>query len=150
MSSLLLHASCVALNGQGILLAGAPGSGKSAMALQLIQAGAELVADDQTVLSLHEGLLTAAPPPTTAGLMEVRYVGLLHLPFRPAVPVVLFVDLVAEPSELERLPEPDRLFLLDQPVRRLRLPSYESATPAKIRAALLYTNAEQVSPEGTD
>ena len=52
-----LHASCVAINGQAVLLAGASGTGKSDLALRLIDHGAQLVADDQTELSLQNGVL---------------------------------------------------------------------------------------------
>ncbi|RMF16145.1 MAG: serine kinase, partial [Alphaproteobacteria bacterium] len=75
----LVHASCVAWHGRGILLRGPSGAGKSALALRLIEAGALLVADDYVVLDAQStpDRLLAAPPPRIAGLIEVRGLGLL-------------------------------------------------------------------------
>ena len=125
-----------------MLLAGAPGVGKSDVALRLIDGGAQLVADDQTELNVVNGQLMASPPSAIARLIEVRHVGLLRLPFCPFAPVALYVELVPDTASLERLPETEQFLLLDQSVRQLRLSSFEASTPAKIRAALLYELAE--------
>jgi len=135
---MLLHATCVAIRDQGVLLTGAPGSGKSDVALRLIDAGAELVAEDMTKLVIIDDQLIAGAPSTIGGLMEVRYLGLLRLPYRQSVPVALYVELLAQAENLERLPEPTPFMLLDRPVPSLRLPAYDASTPAKIRAALAY------------
>ena len=135
---MLFHATCVALRDHGVLLAGAAGIGKSDVALRLIDVGAELVADDQTEIHLAGKALIASAPATIAGLIEVRHVGLLHLPYRSSVAVALYVELVSAAESLERLPEPQEFLLLDQPVRCLRLLAEAASTPAKIRAALLY------------
>jgi len=145
MQKQLIHASCVAVNGLGVLLAGAPGSGKSALALQLIiDSGAELVSDDQTFVYLENGTLAAAAPESIFGLIEVRHVGLLCMSHRPSAPVELYVELVPDAAQLERLPEPAAVRLLGHAVRLLRLPAHESATPAKIKAALLYKKTDQI------
>ncbi len=133
---MLLHASCIAINNKAILLAGAPGLGKSDLALRLIDEGAQLVSDDQTEVRVESGVLLASPPPTIEGLFEVRHVGLLKMPFIGNVPVALYVDLVPLEERPERLPEAAKFFLLDHPVKRLRLPSFAASTPTKIRAAL--------------
>jgi len=136
---MLLHASCVAIAGQGVLLAGPPGSGKSDLALRLIDDGAELVADDQTQLTKTANGIYASAPASIAGLLEIRHVGLVRLPYREAAAVCLYVELAPAQESLERLPEPATIFLLDQTVRKLRLRPHEASTPAKIRAALRYT-----------
>jgi HPr kinase/phosphorylase len=100
--SLSLHASCVALGAAGILLTGGPGSGKSTEALRLIALGAELVADDQVILTAGPKGIVAAPPEATAGLIEARGVGLLRMPFRSEVQLSLVVDL--DTIEARRLP----------------------------------------------
>lgn len=99
-----LHASCVAQGDQGILILGASGRGKSALALELISRGAELVADDRVLLSVSGDRLTARAPDTIRGRIEARGVGILTLPFRQGVAVALAVDL--DKSEHARLPEP--------------------------------------------
>ncbi len=102
-----LHASAAARDGAGVLVLGPPGSGKSDLVLRLIDAGFTLIADDQVCL---EGL-RASPPAALAGLLEVRGLGLVRLPFRAAT-LVLAVRL----GDGARLPEPERLPDLDLPV----------------------------------
>jgi len=135
---MLLHASCVALDDKGLLLTGAPGAGKSDLALRLIDSGAQLVSDDQTFLTYENGVLCASPPATIEGMMEIRHIGLVKMPFVSNIPIAIIVELAGFGEELERLPEPDFVFLLDQRVQRLRLPAFAASTPAKIRAALAY------------
>jgi len=138
MANTLLHATCIELEGKGVLLAGEPGTGKSDLALRLIERGAQLVADDQTELRIENGQLMASSPAAIAGMLEVRNIGLLRLPYAPSAPIVLYVELLPSTAELERMPEADSLFLLDRPVRKLRLHGHEAGTAAKIKAALLY------------
>jgi serine kinase of HPr protein (carbohydrate metabolism regulator) len=130
-----MHASCVALGGSGVLLRGPSGAGKSDLALRLIEAGAELVADDRVVLQRDDARLIARPPAALAGLIEARGVGILRLAHRPEVPLALVVDLVA-PAAVERLPEPQAERLLGLMLPRLALDAFAASTPAKIRLAL--------------
>lgn len=98
------HATCVALGGIGVVLTGASGAGKSALALQLIDGGAVLVADDITRLTRDGDRLIAHAPAAHAGLIEVRGNGFLQVPYADQAPVGLFVDLARASGE--RLPEP--------------------------------------------
>ena len=92
MSEVLTNVSCVAIGGQAVLIRGAPGSGKSSLALALIDRGGELVGDDGVTLERREGRVWAAPPPVTAGKLEIRNVGLVEL--NPtAAPLALVVRL---------------------------------------------------------
>ncbi len=135
---MLLHASCVAIAHKAVLIAGSAGAGKSDLALRLIDAGAQLVSDDQTQLHVEKDQLIASPPPAITGLFEVRHVGLMKLPFIQQAVVALYIELTASSQELERLPDNDKILLLDHAVPRLRLPSFAASTPAKIRAFLSY------------
>jgi HPr kinase/phosphorylase len=110
----LLHASCVAAFGRGLLILGPSGSGKSALALRLITLGAQLVADDQTDLAVEDGRLVARCPPAIRGLIEARGVGLLRAEPLDAAPVVLVADLGQ--TEDQRLP----------PARRITILGYEA------------------------
>lgn len=101
-----LHATCVAVGPLGCLIVGASGRGKSALALRLIALGAELVADDRTMVRPYpggDGVLATAPQ-NIRGRIEARGVGILRVPAREAVTVSLVVDL--DQQEAKRLPEP--------------------------------------------
>ena len=110
MSAQILHASCVAWQGRGVLILGRSGAGKSALALQLMAYGADLVADDRTELQAESDALTARPPATIAGLIEARGVGLLRVPFVAQAEIALVVDL--DQTETDRLPPERQLTLL--------------------------------------
>ncbi len=76
----LRQAGCVLLDGTAVLIEGAPGSGKSSLALALIDRGAGLIGDDGVTLERRDGQLWASPPPHIRGKLEVRNVGLVELP----------------------------------------------------------------------
>ena len=108
----LLHASCVAARGRAVLILGASGAGKSALALQLMALGARLVADDQTILTARPRSLVASAPKAIRGRIEARFVGLLNAEAVASAPVALAVDL--EREETERLPVARSLCILDR------------------------------------
>ncbi len=91
--SLTHQASCVAIGGRGVLIEGAPGSGKSSLALALIDRGAMLVGDDGVMIEAEDGRLLASPHPNIAGLLEVRNLGLLAYPAIECVAVALVIAL---------------------------------------------------------
>ena len=136
----LLHATCVSLNRNGVLLRGPSGAGKSDLALQLIDGGARLVADDYVKLSADNGRLVAATPHTIRGLLEVRGVGVLEVPALSSVLVKLVVDLVTS-GDIPRLPEPRSEVLEGVSVPRITLFSREASAAAKIRLALTATQS---------
>jgi len=129
-----MHGTCVLLSGIGVLLRGESGSGKSDMALRLIDGGARLVADDRVVLRAEDGRLTATAPETLAGLLEVRGVGILPVPTAESAELGLVVDLVP-PDRVERLPEPAREPVLGVSLPHLHLAPFEASAPAKLRLA---------------
>lgn len=140
---LLIHATCIDVAGRGVLLRGPSGSGKSDLALRLIDGGAGLVADDQVELQVQDGRLVAAPPAVLAGLLEVRGLGIVRLPFA-ASPVRLVVDLVAVP-EMERLPEADRCAYLGLSLPLVRLAPFEPSATAKVRLAVRLATGDIIS-----
>ncbi|MEM6890162.1 MAG: HPr kinase/phosphatase C-terminal domain-containing protein [Pseudomonadota bacterium] len=101
--SLVLHASCVALNRKGVLVTGASGRGKSTLALELMSRGCVLVADDQTELHRKGERVLANAPRPLQGLIEARGVGLLNASVSSNVPVAYVVDL--DSTESMRLPD---------------------------------------------
>ncbi|RIV91115.1 serine kinase [Aurantiacibacter xanthus] len=101
MNMVLANVTCVALDGRALLIEGAPGTGKSSLALALIDAGAQLIGDDGVTLVAEGDHLIASPPPRIAGLIEVRGVGLVTLPTTSA-PVALAIAL---DEKAPRLPD---------------------------------------------
>lgn len=97
------HASCVAHAGRAVLIRGASGAGKSALALELMARGATLVADDRVRLWRAGAQVMADAPDTIRGLIEARGVGILRVKSVGPVPITLVVDL--DRRETERLPE---------------------------------------------
>jgi len=132
----LVHGSCVAVGGRGVLISGGSGSGKSDLALRLIDGGGELVADDYVELEPVAGNLLARAPEPLAGLMEVRGLGLLRMPCRAQAPLVLQVELLERSEPLERLPEPVHREIAGVRLRLVRLSAFESSAAAKVRLSL--------------
>ncbi len=134
LSTELLHASTVAIGGRAVLIEGVSGSGKSDLALRLIDRGAELVSDDYTLVQRLPQGLTAAAAPNIAGKIEVRGIGIVELPYRENVPVALLVTLSAPP---ERLPEPGRSrSIMGIEVPCIILAGLEASAPLKVEFAL--------------
>lgn len=121
--------------GCGVLLRGASGAGKSDLALRLIHDGADLLADDQVVLSVDGAQLVARPDDRLAGLLEIRGLGVVRLPHVPAANIALVVDLVPR-AEVARLPASETTVLLDIAVPLVRLDAWDLSAVAKIHAAL--------------
>lgn len=130
-----VHGTSVAWNGAALLLRGPPGSGKSDLALRLIEAGAGLIADDQTCLTVRKGKLYASVPPPIAGLLEIRGVGIVKVAAAPPAPLALVVDLVSY-EDLERSPEPAHCAYLGVTLPRICLVPFEAAAVAKLRHAM--------------
>jgi HPr kinase/phosphorylase len=126
---LLIHASCVAVGGQGLLILGPSGSGKSSLALQLMALGATLVADDRVILDLDEGVLLARCPGTLSGLIEARGVGVLKAAPLSQAPVRLAVDLAV--ARGPRLPDRHAIVFLGQSVDLVKAP-LEAHLPAAL------------------
>lgn len=130
-----VHASCVSVDDLGVLIRGAPGSGKSDLAARLIDGGGRLVADDRVDLVCRDGTLVASAPTAIAGLLEVRGVGILRMAFRGEAEIGLAVDLVG-PDAVERVPEPAFCHYMGVAVPLLRVWPFEPSAAAKVRFAV--------------
>lgn len=126
----LHHATTVSVAGKGIFIRGASGSGKSALALQLIALGARLVADDQTRTWREGGQVLAAAPASIHGQIEARGIGLLRLPVLDQTPLSMVVDL--DRLSEQRLPDPS-LFC----VMGMQLPCFHRIEGPHLAPALL-------------
>jgi serine kinase of HPr protein (carbohydrate metabolism regulator) len=134
LSSETIHASSVAIGGRAVLISGRSGSGKSDLALRLIDRGGTLVSDDYTLVRRVSGRLLASAPPTIAGKIEVRGIGIVELPAAADVPVCLFVDL---DRPVQRLPELDeKRVIAGVQVPTIGLAALEASAPIKLEQAL--------------
>lgn len=130
----LLHATCVEIEGDGILLRGPSGSGKSDLALRLIDGGAALVADDQVEVEAEGAELMARSPAPLQGLLEVRGFGLVHLPFLEQVVLRALFDLT--PGEVPpRLPRARTVQIEGLPLPHFSIDPFHASAPALIRIA---------------
>lgn len=134
LSSETVHASTVSIGGRAVMIAGRPGSGKSDLALRLIDRGAILVSDDYTILTRSGDGLLASAPETIRGRIEVRGIGLIGMPFENAVPVALIVTL---DDPVVRMPEPDQSrTLAGIALPLVALAAFEVSAPIKIEQML--------------
>ena len=96
------HATTVAIDGAAVMITGPSGSGKSALALELIGLGAQLVADDLSQIVVQDGAPYVIAPPKMPGVIEARGVGLINVPHCPKARLQLVVDMGQ--IEMARLP----------------------------------------------
>ncbi len=129
-----IHATCVDIDGLGVLLRGPSGSGKSDLALRLIDAGAQLVSDDYTVLEVRSGRLIGTAPQSIKGMLEVRGVGILPMPIKARSVIAMVADMVTD-GEIERLPDPDAAVIDGVVVPRIQVAPFEVSAAAKVRLA---------------
>jgi HPr kinase/phosphorylase len=122
-----IHASCVAKEGAGVLLLGPSGCGKSDLALRLLSRGFALIGDDQ--VEVAGGVARAAP--ALAGLLEVRGIGIVRLPYTAEARLVLEVELGK--TRPERLPPPRR-GTFDLPM--ITVDAFAASAPERVILAL--------------
>lgn len=131
-----MHASCVAIEGRGVLLTGPSGAGKSDLALRLIDRGATLIGDDGVVVEARGARLIARAGPNIEGQMEVRGLGILGFPAVAEAPLALVIAL---DQPMPRMPDeslPVRVIEgLTLPV--IALDPFEASAPVKVEKALM-------------
>jgi len=115
LSAETVHASSVAIDGRAVLISGPSGAGKSDLALRLLDRGFSLVSDDQTIVHREGDRLIASAPPSIAGKLEIRGIGIIDMEACGAVPVALLVELT---SDIQRLPDDNR----ERPLLGVTLP----------------------------
>lgn len=134
LSAETAHASTVAVDGRAVLITGPSGSGKSDLALRLLDRGFTLVSDDQTIVKKDGERLLASAPPTIAGKLEIRGIGIIDVEHVANVPLALLVELT---SDIQRLPDDSR----ERPILGVTLPlitidAMAASAPSKVALAL--------------
>jgi len=135
LSAETLHASTVAREGRAVLIIGPSGSGKSDLALRMLDRGFALVADDQTIVRRDVDRLIASPPPNIAGKLEIRGIGIVDMDHLSDVPIALIVELTT--SEIQRLPDDSR----ERPILGVNVPlvtidAMTASAPSKVALGL--------------
>jgi serine kinase of HPr protein (carbohydrate metabolism regulator) len=146
----LVNGTGVAWRGEGILILGPTGSGKSDLTLRLIDAGATLIADDVVEMKREgERLLLSFPPEGPAelkGHMEIKGLGIMSVPVAPPeIPLALVVE-ATPPQNVELIPESLRSEWLGLAVTTLRIHLLEPSAPAKVRLALAKPTRSIIPP----
>lgn len=144
-SQIFLHGTCVSVGGEGVLILGEPGSGKSALALRLIDEPgygisgvllrSELVADDQVIVTRDQDRLMASAPAILRGKLEIRGLGIVTLATPASVPLALVVKL-QDHAAIERLPDPATFDILGMALPLVEIDAKQPSAPARLRAAL--------------
>ena len=134
LSTETIHGSTVARDGRAVMITGPSGSGKSDLALRLLDRGFTLVSDDQTIVRRDGERLLASAPPQIAGKLEIRGIGIVEMERVSDVPVALLIELT---SDIERLPDDSR----ERPILGARLPlitidAMTASAPSKVGIAL--------------
>ena len=130
-----VHATCIAIDGHGILLRGSSGSGKSDLALRAIDQGARLVADDRVVLTRQGDAVIASAPSSLHGLIEIRGLGIMRVDAVAQARIALVADM-AEAGSIERLPEKRRCEIEGAEIPWMALSPFEASATAKLHFAL--------------
>lgn len=129
----LVHATCVAVDGRAVLIEGPSGSGKSDLALRLIDRGAILIADDQTEVRAEQGHLYAHAPAVIAGRLEVRGLGIVRVPHLTSAPLALAVRI----GTPHRMPRADETRTIEgQSLAVMTVAALEASAPVKVEWAL--------------
>jgi serine kinase of HPr protein (carbohydrate metabolism regulator) len=136
-----IHATAVLVGAKAVLIRGEPGSGKSRLALRLLEAAGRelpfvrLVGDDRVYLENRAGRLVVRPPQELAGLLEIRGTGIVRVPFEPAAVVGLVIEL-GQPADRMPAAESRKAVLEGVALPRLAVPPDADPLPIAIEASL--------------
>ena len=129
-----IHATSVVIEDSGVLIVGKSGLGKSDLALRLIDSGATLISDDITICKKVDDSIFLFSPLQTRGLLEVREVGIMTVPYVDNIKLLLIVELVDH--EIERLPSKKIGKFMNLNISKIKIYGKNSSSVAKIKLKL--------------
>ncbi len=138
----LVYASCVEFMGTGLLITGSSGSGKSDLCLRLIDQGAKLIADDQTIIENQNGQLKARCPDTIKGLLEIRGIGIVEMPFIYETNINLKLSLRAF-DQIDRMPEKITELIENIEIPVYYLDAFSDSSIIKVKTLLQIQNKQR-------
>ena len=128
------HSTSVVIEDLGVLIRGKSGIGKSDLALRLIDSGATLISDDLTICKKTGDYLYLYPHSETKGLLEVREIGIMTVPYVENIKLTLVVELVEE--QFERIPRIMSCNILVMKFPKIKIFGKSSSAVAKIKIKL--------------
>jgi serine kinase of HPr protein (carbohydrate metabolism regulator) len=140
------HCSVVQIDGSGVMITGRSGSGKTSLALGLLEAfsasgkSAHFICDDQALLEERDGVLIAHAPKALAGRLELRGYGIIEMAYEPSCKIVLVANLV-EPDQIERMPVPKQVSVQGISIREIDVPCRHEQHSIRIIKAVLSNDA---------
>ena len=129
-----INATSVVIEDSGVLIVGNSGLGKSDLALRLIDSGATLISDDITICKKVDDSIFLFSPLQTRGLLEVREVGIMTVPYVDNIKLLLIVELVDH--EIERLPSKKIGKFMNLNISKIKIYGKNSSSVAKIKLKL--------------
>ena len=129
-----MHSSSVVIDDNGVLILGDSGSGKSDLALRLIDNGATLISDDISICRKNSNNIYLYCPPEIKGLLEVREIGIITVPFVERIKLRLVVNLKSNNNE--RFPKDSCFRILGIKIPIINIEGKNSSAVAKIKVKL--------------
>ena len=129
-----IHSTSVVIDDNGVLILGDSGSGKSDLALRLIDNGATLISDDISICRKNSDNIYLYCPPEIKGLLEVREIGIITVPFVERIKLRLVVNLKSNNNE--RFPKDSSFRILGIKIPIINIEGKNSSAVAKIKVKL--------------
>ena len=129
-----MHSTSVVIDDNGVLILGDSGSGKSDLALRLIDSGATLISDDISICRKNSNNIYLYCPPEIKGLLEVREIGIITVPFVERIKLRLVVNLRSKNNE--RFPKDNSFRILGIKIPLISIEGKNSSAVAKIKVKL--------------
>ena len=129
-----IHSTSVVIDDNGVLILGDSGSGKSDLALRLIDNGATLISDDISICRKNSNNIYLYCPPEIKGLLEVREIGIITVPFVERIKLRLVVNLNSNNNE--RFPKDTSFRIMGIKIPTINIEGKNSSAVAKIKVKL--------------